>query len=369
MQRPHYSAPPADSPPLHHPVPQHVSTVPQLRSPPPPVSQNSYGYGQSPPQGQQQQNGQAAGAGAGGYMHPAFGGFMNDPTAQMGLQMGQSAMKVGQEYMEQNINRFVNVSALKHYFNVTNRYVLTKLLIVLFPWRHRPWSRQQSRMDPSGKGAEFLPPREDVNSPDMYIPLMAFVTYVLLSTLIAGLNGRFEPQLLGITFSNASIIIILELVFLWLGRYLLSINSESQIYDLVAYSGYKFVGVIVTIAIAAIFNRGQGTGGWVGWTVFAYTFMANAFFLPDYVLRLFRAHFGYPIPHKLTSLPQLRSLKYVLLPSDNSPGNPTMNPIARSQRTTRTYFLFGYSYVVQFVFMWWLSALDLGGSLRPKGGK
>ena len=126
---------------------------------------------------------------------------------------------------------------------------------------------------------EFLPPREDVNSPDMYIPLMAFVTYILLSTLIAGLNGRFEPQLLGITFSNASVIILLELLVLWLGRYFLNINSESQTYDLVAYSGYKFVGVIVTIAVAAIFNGGKGTGGWVGWAVFAYAFMANAFFL------------------------------------------------------------------------------------------
>ena len=28
---------------------------------------------------------------------------MNDPAAQMGLQMGQSAMKVGQEYVEQNV--------------------------------------------------------------------------------------------------------------------------------------------------------------------------------------------------------------------------------------------------------------------------
>lgn len=113
----------------------------------------------------------------------------------------------------------------------------------------------------------------------MYIPLMAFVTYILLSTLIAGVNGRFEPQLLGITFSNASVIICLELLVLWLGRYFLNISSESQIYDLVAYSGYKFVGVIVTIAFAAVFNRGRGTGGWVGWVAFAYTFLANAFFL------------------------------------------------------------------------------------------
>lgn len=109
---------------------------------------------------------------------------------------------------------------------------------------------------------------------------MAFVTYILLTTLIAGLNGKFEPQLLGLTFSNASVIIILELVVLWLGRYFLNISSESQIYDLVAYSGYKFVGVIATVGLSAVFRAGSGTGsGWIGWAVFGYTFMANAFFL------------------------------------------------------------------------------------------
>jgi protein transport protein YIF1 len=180
MQRPTYSVPPANSPPLHHPIPQHVSTVPQLRSPPIPTSQNGqqqqggYGY-QSPPQGQ---------AGASSYMHPAFGGFINDPTTQMGIQMGKTAFDAGSQIVEQNvsttcdkhqalelilifdqINRYVNVSALKHYFNVSNGYVLQKLYIVLFPWRHRPWSRQQSRMSANGQAAEFLPPREDVNSP------------------------------------------------------------------------------------------------------------------------------------------------------------------------------------------------------------
>jgi hypothetical protein len=187
----------------------------------------------------------------------------------------------------------------------------------------------------------------------MYIPLMAVVTYILLSTLIAGLNGKFKPELLGITFSNASVIIILELVVLWLGRYFLNISSESQIYDLIAYSGYKFVGVIVTIAVAAIFNRGQGTGGWVGWTVFGYTFMANAFFLVSFDVNMNL--------RQLLTIIKLRSLKYVLLPTDNAPGNPGMQTIARSQRSRRTQFLFIYSYVVQFAFMWWLSALDVGG--------
>lgn len=105
MQRPQYSAPlPAHSPPLHHPVPQHVSTVPQLRSPPPPSisnnQQSSYGG-----YGQQQQGSDGAGGGStGSYGHPAFGNFINDPTAQMGLQMGQSALKVGGEYVEQNVS-------------------------------------------------------------------------------------------------------------------------------------------------------------------------------------------------------------------------------------------------------------------------
>lgn len=104
MQRPAYSIPPANSPPLHHPVPQHVSTVPQLRSPPPPASsangqQGAYGYGQSPAQG----GGQAGGSN--NYMHPAFGGFINDPTAQLGFQMGKSAVDAGQQYAEQTVSR------------------------------------------------------------------------------------------------------------------------------------------------------------------------------------------------------------------------------------------------------------------------
>jgi hypothetical protein len=33
----------------------------------------------------------------------AYGGFMNDQTAQMGFQVGQTALKHGQEYVEQNV--------------------------------------------------------------------------------------------------------------------------------------------------------------------------------------------------------------------------------------------------------------------------
>ncbi len=237
------------------------------------------------------------------------------------------------------INRYVSISALKHYFNVSTPYVLRKLLLVLFPWRHKPWSREQrpsaASQDPSTGGNNaysyyFLPPRDDLNSPDMYIPVMAFVTYVLVSTLLAGLRGAFHPEVMGLTATAAFAVIIIEIMGLKFGTYILSISNDSQLLDLVAYSGYKFVGVIVTLVIAEILNGGRGTGGWAGWTVFTYTFLANAFFL-------------------------LRSLKYVLLPDSSSSTAGGMQTVARSQRNRRTQFLFLYSYVVQFVFMWVLT--------------
>jgi len=38
-----------------------------------------------------------------GHFGPGFGGFINDPTTQMGLQITKSAVHAGQEYMEQNV--------------------------------------------------------------------------------------------------------------------------------------------------------------------------------------------------------------------------------------------------------------------------
>lgn len=97
MHRPGFSNPaPAHSPPLHHPVPQHVSTVPQLRSPPPPQAQQQ-------PQPQQYNYGYNTQQAGSAYSHPAFGGLMNDPTTQMGLQLGKNAFDIGHNYAEQSV--------------------------------------------------------------------------------------------------------------------------------------------------------------------------------------------------------------------------------------------------------------------------
>lgn len=125
----------------------------------------------------------------------------------------------------------------------------------------------------------YLPPRDDLNSPDMYIPAMALVTYILLSAVLAGLRGSFHPELLGSITTTALAVVIFEIICLKLAMYILNINNDSQLLDLVAYSGYKFVGIIVTLVFSEVLTPGRGTSGWIGWTVFTYTFLANAFFL------------------------------------------------------------------------------------------
>ena len=138
-----------------------------------------------PASGAGAQSGQSQQANWGGF--PGFGaggsGMMNDATAQMGVQFGQHVAQVGGEYVQRNFNALLPMPVLKHYFNVSNSYVLHKLRLVLFPWRHKPWSRAHRQSNNGGaysgspeagnssKSAEgYLPPRDDVNSPDLYIP-------------------------------------------------------------------------------------------------------------------------------------------------------------------------------------------------------
>jgi hypothetical protein len=147
-----------------------VHPVPQVRSPPPIQPQQFGNYAPAynpgytpqatahiPSQPQYAQN---------------FGQFLgvNDTTAQMGLHVMTNVVGTGQEYVEQNFLRFINTSSLKPYFNVSTAYVLRKLQLLLFPWRHKPWSRQMQRNEVSAPVEGYKTPREDVNAPDLYIP-------------------------------------------------------------------------------------------------------------------------------------------------------------------------------------------------------
>ncbi|GAA5973042.1 hypothetical protein JCM11641_000379 [Rhodosporidiobolus odoratus] len=288
------------------------------------------GSAQSHGQARQGQSGaQGGGAGMPNFWPPGFGGvpgqggnLMNDATAQMGMHLSQQAFTAGQAYLDKNVVRLLPLAHLKHSFNVSNSYVVRKLRLVIWPWRHKPWSRSVVRNESTGVAEGWKPPRDDVNCPDLYIPVMALVTYVLLAAVIAGTSGTFDPRILGQTASKAFGLLVLEFVCIKLGCYLLGIGDEGTMVDLLAYEGYKFVGVIVSLLAGLV-----GFTGWSFWLVFLYTVLANFFFQ----LRSLR--------HLILPDPSASPLDHVSHPSASSTTTTTATP-THGQRQRRIQFLF-----------------------------
>jgi hypothetical protein len=73
---------------------------------------------------------------------------------------------------------------------------------------------------------------------------MALVTYILLAALQTGLQERFHPKVLGESASRALAVVLLDFAFVKIGCYFLNVQGSSQVVDLIAYGGYKFVGYV-----------------------------------------------------------------------------------------------------------------------------
>ncbi|VDB96249.1 unnamed protein product [Peniophora sp. CBMAI 1063] len=199
------------------------------------------------------------------------------------------------QYVAKDLSGLIPPSALNQHLDVPNFYVVHKLRLLLFPWRYRLWTQRIRRSEAGA--ADFQAPRADVNAPDLYIPLMAFTTYILLVALQIGLQDKFHPEILGVTGSK---------------------SGSGPVVDLLSYGVYKFVGVIVTI-VAGLLT----TSRMLYLLAFVYTFLANAFFL-------------------------LRSLRSVVLPDAAAPG--AVGTVSHAQRSRRITFLFLVA-VVQVLWM------------------
>ncbi|XP_023944575.2 protein YIF1B-B [Bicyclus anynana] len=217
------------------------------------------GYAQSPPppyqQGIQLDGGQEFGtpepAGNFGFMGgypqspmPApgnIGAMLHQPIVQdMAMQYGNALAAQGREAVQRELGRFVAVSRLRYYFAVDTSYVLRKLLLILFPYRHSEWMVKYDQETP-------VQPRYDVNAPDLYIPSMGYVTYVLLAGFMLGLQHRFSPEQISIQASSALAYIIFEMVLYLVTLYITSTGTALKTLDLLAFSGYKYTVMIVSL--------------------------------------------------------------------------------------------------------------------------
>ncbi|XP_063527766.1 protein YIF1A isoform X5 [Pongo pygmaeus] len=122
--------------------------------------------------------------------------LLGDPMANVAMAYGSSIASHGKDMVHKELHRFVSVSKLKYFFAVDTAYVAKKLGLLVFPYTHQNWEVQYSRDVP-------LPPRQDLNAPDLYIPTMAFITYVLLAGMALGIQKRMILSVLtGLLFGS-----------------------------------------------------------------------------------------------------------------------------------------------------------------------
>ncbi|VDO11751.1 unnamed protein product [Rodentolepis nana] len=190
--------------------------------------------------------------------------FGNSFTQNVAMHYGTEALGQGKQIVQDKVERYFSLSKLKHYFVVDNGYVAGKLGILLCPFFHTRWELQY---DSTG----VVPPRSDINSPDLYIPVMAFVTYIVAAGISLGVEGRFAPDLLGILCSQVFGWIFFEVCALSLALYLLNLQSSLSYFDLLAYSGYKLVHMIAVVLVALVLHA-PGYYFALVWTGLAFAF-------------------------------------------------------------------------------------------------
>lgn len=244
--------------------------------------------------------------------------MLNEPMVQdMALQYGQKLADHGKQLVESQFEKYVPVTRLKYYFAVDNNYVVKKLMLLFFPFTHRvsvqfAWGIQLlssqfcinfvcSLQDWSLKYDQDNPvqPRYDINAPDLYIPTMAYITFVVLAGLVMGkysrsyfphrkicfitdfgrfshfpgMQNRFSPEQLGIISSSALAYSLFELIIYSITLYVANISTTLKTLDLLSFAGYKFAMIDVCILVSILFKR-------LGYySMFLYSSITLTFFL------------------------------------------------------------------------------------------
>lgn len=220
----------------------------------------------------------------------------NDPLFQAGLQTGIRAVQTqaagAVAGYAPGASQLWNSLRIK--FAVSNEYVIEKLKVVAFPFRKtsRVWSDMELRGGSSNdhlsdstsafgmgpldqiqrsdsvsagmnkQNQEDIMPVHDYSAPDLYIPVMSFVTYVLLVGLSKGTmnSAEFSPEILLDTFGSSIGTQGFEIAVMKFGFYYMAPAMAQQstslaisYVDMAAYTGYKYVMVSICLIVGLLF--------------------------------------------------------------------------------------------------------------------
>lgn len=123
-------------------------------------------------------------------------------------------------------------------------------------------------------------PVNDECAPDLYLPIMSGITYVLLAAFLSGTVGKFNPQVIPSITTQCLIVQTLEVLGIRLGFYMM--QSQVALLDLFSYTGYKYFGLCINMIIAILLGRHgltMVTGSRGYYVAFLWTGSAMSYFM------------------------------------------------------------------------------------------
>lgn len=157
--------------------------------------------------------------------------LIDDECPEMEIELGKEALKRSAEYVNIGMEKMpfekVSFRSLRKYFEIDNVFVARKLLLIVFPFNNSGW-----RDDGDG-----------LTRPELYIPMMSFISYILLRMLYLGVEGAFSPERFGIVFSRLMFLEMICVMVMKMAGYFVDVHLD--VVDMVCYDGYKYVAMVV----------------------------------------------------------------------------------------------------------------------------
>lgn len=119
-------------------------------------------------------------------------------------------------------------------------------------------------------------PHSDENAPDLYLPLMSLITYCLLSAFLYGTAGQFNPEVIADVITKCFATQVAEVLII--RGCLYTMQASIPFLDIFSYTGYKYLGLTISILCGIIFKRlDWGRSSFYG--AFLWTASAAAWFM------------------------------------------------------------------------------------------
>jgi hypothetical protein len=203
------------------------------------------------------------------------GGFSNDTMLDLASSAGKSFLQSGSARMIPGLES--TMLTLRHYFAVDNKYVLRKMQKVLFPFLSKQWQRQEREPGTPDTPAQYDLPYLDENAPDLYVPVMSLITYVLLCAVCYGKAGQFNPEVLPDVTTKCFMTQVLEVLAIRFGFYTMQVPVPFL--DLFAYTGYKYLGLALNMLVALVLGTVFALGTRAYYVTLFWTASAMVFFM------------------------------------------------------------------------------------------